>query len=152
MRANGETVYENDKAAGQTCLLPLWSSNVLVEEGAERHRLVAIDVGIISGACFPFAGKHGFGALFVLFESHALVDAEAAGHVLDIEVVGADEREGPILLLQLLYELAHHLQRPFLGAVLVAVGDDGHQDVVVLACPCVECRDGLADGIVRSCP
>ena len=59
-----------------------------------------------------------------------LVDGEGVGHGLNGEVVGADERKGPVLLLQLLNHRADHLQRPFFAAVLLAIGDDGHQHMV----------------------
>ena len=54
------------------------------------------------------------------------------GHGLYVEVVGADECEGPVLFLQLLNHRADHLQRPFLAAVLLAVGNDGDEYVVAV--------------------
>ena len=80
-----------------------------------------------------------------------LVDGEGMGHGLHIEVVGADEREGPVLLLQLLNHRADHLQRPFLAAVLLAVGDNGHQHVVAVLNLGVSFGNSLANSIVERC-
>ena len=80
-----------------------------------------------------------------------LIDGEGVGHSLNVEIVGADEREGPVLLLQLLNHRADHLQRPFLAAVLLAVGDDSHEHVVAVLNLGVSLGDALADGIVEGC-
>ena len=53
-------------------------------------------------------------------------------HPLYIQVVRANQRESPVLLLQFLDEGAYHLQGPLLAAVLIAIGDDGHKDVVAI--------------------
>ena len=73
------------------------------------------------------------------------------GHGLYVKVVGTDEREGPTLLLQLLNHRADHFQRPFLAAVLLAVGDDGHQHMVAVLNLGIGLRDSLADGIIERC-
>ena len=80
-----------------------------------------------------------------------LLDSEGLGHRLDIEVVGADKGEGPILLLQLLNHRANHLQRPFLRAVLLAVGYDGDEYVVAIFHLGIDLGDTLTDGIIEGC-
>ena len=97
---------------------------VFLEETSFRHGCSFSDTAVVAFAAAAFTGEHGLGAGFVLLELQVLVDSEGVGHGLHIEVVGADEREGPVLFLQLLNHLTDHLQRPFLAAVLFAVGDD----------------------------
>ena len=104
-----------------------------------------------SSATQPLASEHGLGAGFVLLELQVLVDGEGVGHGLYVEVVGADECEGPVLFLQLLNHLTDHLQRPFLAAVLFAVGDDGYQHVVAILNLGVSFGDSLANSIVERC-
>ena len=84
-------------------------------------------------------------------ELQVLVDGKGVGHRLHVEIVGADECKRPALLLQLLNHRANHLQRPFLAAVLLAVGDDGHEYVVTIVRLSHDLRDALADGIVEGC-
>ena len=82
----------------------------LFEERAYRHGGILGDTTVVAFAAAAFAGKHGLGAGFVLLELQVLVDGEGVGHGLNVEVVGADEREGPVLLLQFLNHRADHLQ------------------------------------------
>ena len=100
---------------------------VFLEETSFRHGCSFSDAAVVVFAAAVFASEHGLGAGFVLLELQVLVDGEGMGHGLYVEVVGADECEGPILFLQFLYHLADHLQRPFFATVLLTVGDDGHQ-------------------------
>ena len=83
------------------------------EERTHRHSGILGDAAVVAFATAAFAGKHGSGACLSLLELHVLLDGEGVSHRLDIEVVRADEREGPVLLLQLLNHRAHHLKRPF---------------------------------------
>ena len=80
-----------------------------------------------------------------------IVDAHLSCHSLNIEIVGADERECPPLFLHLVNERLYHFEVILLRAVLLAVGDDCHQDVVALGGLSVELGDGSADGIVERC-
>ena len=78
-----------------------------------------------------------------------LVDGKGVGHGLHVEVVGADKGKSPVLLLQLLNHRSDHLQRPFFAAVLLAIGDDGHQHMVAVLNLGIRLGDSLADGIVE---
>ena len=80
-----------------------------------------------------------------------LVDGEGVGHGLYVEVVGTDEGERPVLLLQFLNHRANHFQSPFLAAILFAVGDDSHEHMVAILDWGVNLGDTLADGIVKGC-
>ena len=104
----------------------------LFEERAYRHGGILGDTTVVAFAAAALASEHGLGAGFVLLELQVLVDGEGVGHGLHIEVVGAYECECPVLLLQLLYHRANHLQRPFLAAVLLTVGDDSHQHMIAI--------------------
>ena len=79
------------------------------------------------------------------------LDGKGLSHSLDIKVVGADKRKGPVLLLQLLNHRANHLQGPLLRAVLLAVGDDGNKYVVAIFYLSVNLGDTFTDGIVEGC-
>ena len=93
----------------------------IIEERAYRHGGILGDATVVAFATAAFAGKHGLGASFVLLELQVLVDGEGVSHCLNVEVVGTDERKGPVLLLQLLNHRADHLQRPFLTAIFVII-------------------------------
>ena len=67
----------------------------------------------------------------------------------DIEIVSPYEGEGPLLLLEFLDEVAHHLQVPLSRTVLCPISNDGDQHMVVGTYLGVELRDGLANGIVE---
>ena len=100
--------------------------SVFIEERTGGHRSGFGDTTVVAFATATFTCEHGLCACFVLLELQVFVDSEGVGHGLYVEVVGADEREGPVLLLQLLNHRADHLQRPFLATILLTVSDDGH--------------------------
>ena len=87
---------------------------ILFEELAFGHWGGFGDAAVVAFAAAAFAGKHGLSAFFVLLELHVFLDGERVCHGLNIEVVGTNEREGPVLLLQLLNHRANHLQSPLL--------------------------------------
>ena len=119
------------------------------EERTCRHGGILGDAAVVAFAAAAFAGEHGLGAFLVLLELHVFLDCEGMGHGLDVKVVCADKRKGPVLLLQLLNHRANHLQRPFFAAVLLAIGDDGHQHMVAVLNLGIRLGDSLADGIVE---
>ena len=95
---------------------------IFIEERTRGHSGILGDAAVVAFAAAALASEHGLGAGIVLLELQVLVDSKGVGHGLYVKVVGTDEREGPTLLLQLLNHRADHLQRPFLAAVLLAVG------------------------------
>ena len=133
------------------CIIEFGLHLIFVEEPAFGHWGSFSEAAVVAFAAAAFAGKHSLGAFLVLLELHVFLDSEGLGHRLDIKVVGADERKGPVLLLQFLNYRANHLQRPFLRAVLLAVGDDGDEYVVAIFHLCINLGDTLADGIVEGC-
>ena len=124
---------------------------IFIEERTRGHSGILGDATVVAFAAAPLAGEHSLGASIVLLKLQVLVDSEGVGHGLYVEVVGADECEGPALFLQLLNHRADHLQRPFLATVLLAVGDDGHQHMVTVLNLSIRLGDTLADGIVERC-
>ena len=78
-----------------------------------------------------------------------LVDGERVCHALHVEVVGTDEGESPVVLLQLLYHRADHLQSPLLATVLLAIGNHRHQHIVGIRGLCVQLRYSHAHSIVE---
>ena len=124
---------------------------ILFKERTCGHGGILGNAAVVALAAAAFTSEHGLGAGFVLLELQVLVDGEGMGHGLYVKVVGTDKREGPTLLLQLLNHRADHLQRPFLAAVLLAVGDDGHQHVVAVLNLGVSFGDSLANSIVERC-
>ena len=95
-----------------------------------------------SHSCLVLAGEHLTCASVVLGEGKMIVDAHLSCHSLNIEIVGADERECPPLFLHLVNERLYHFEVILLRAVLLAIGDDCHQDVVALGGLSVELGDG----------
>ena len=122
---------------------------ILIEECAYRAGGALGHAAVVALAAAALAGKHGTGALGILRELEVLVDGEGTGHGTDIEVGGADEREGPVVLLQPLDAAANHRQRPLLAAVLVAVGDDGDEHVVAIGNMGRHMRHTPSDGVVQ---
>lgn len=114
------------------CIIELGLHLIFVEELAFGHRGRFGKAAVVAFAAATFAGEHGLGAFLVLLKLHMLIDGKGLGHRLDIKVVGADERESPVLLLQFLYHGAYHFQGPFLATVLFAIGDDGHQYMIAI--------------------
>ena len=106
------------------CIIEYGLHLIFVEELAFGHWGSFCEAAVVAFAAAAFSSKHSLGAFLVLLELHVFLDGKGLGHRLDIEVVRADERKGPVLLLQLLNHRANHLQRPLLRAVLLAVGDD----------------------------
>ena len=125
--------------------------SIFLKERAYGQVGILGHAAVVAFAATAFAGKHSLGTFLILLELHMFLDSEGLGHRLDIKVVGANECESPVLLLQLLNHRANHLQRPFLAAVLLAVGDDGHEYVVTIVRLSHDLRDALADGIVEGC-
>mgnify|MGYP007134706872 FL=1 len=78
-----------------------------------------------------------------------IVDAHTMSNVLHIKIVGANESKGPVLLLQLLYEVLDHLQIILLAAVLLTIRNDSYQYAVILGGQGVDLGDAHADGIVK---
>ena len=93
----------------------------IIEERAYRHGGIFGDTAVVTFAAAALTGEHGLGTGFILLELQVLVDGEGVSHCLNVEVVGTDERKGPVLLLQLLNHRADHLQRPFLAAIFVII-------------------------------
>ena len=131
------------------CIIEFGLHLIFVEELAFGYWGGFGEAAVVAFAAAAFAGKHGLGAFLVLLELHVFLDGEGLGHGLDIEVVSADERKGPVLLLQLLYHRANHLQRPLLRAILLAVGDDGDKYVVTVFYLSIDLGDTLTNGIVE---
>ena len=136
---------------GTSLLNNSYGNSIFVEERAGGHRSCLGDTTVVAFSTAAFAGEHGLGAGFVLLELQVFIDGKGVGHRLYVEVIGADEREGPVLLLQLLNHRADHLQRPFLAAVLFAVGDDGHKHMVAILNLSISLGDTFADSIVERC-
>lgn len=78
-----------------------------------------------------------------------VVDAHIKSNVLHIKIIGADEGKGPVLLLQLLYEVLDHLQIILLAAVLLTIRNDGYQYAVILGGQGVDLGDAHAYGIIK---
>ena len=133
------------------CIIEYGLHLIFVEELAFWHWGCFGETAVVAFAAAAFAGKHSLSAFLVLLEFHVFLDGEGLGHGLDIEVVSADERKGPVLLLQLLYHRANHLQRPLLRAILLAVGDDGDEYMVAIFDLCIDLGDTLTNGIVEGC-
>lgn len=75
-----------------------------------------------------------------------ILDSEGLVHGINIEVVGTDEREGLVLLLQLIKYRANHLLRPLLRAIFLAIS--GNSDEYVVARLCGEqIRDARSESI-----
>ena len=136
---------------GTSLLNNSYGNSIFVEERAGGHRSCLGDAAVVAFAAAALAGKHGLGACLVLLELQVFIDGKGVGHRLYVKVIGADEREGPVLLLQLLNHRADHLQRPFLAAVLLAVGDDGHQHMVAILYLGVNLGNSFANSIVERC-
>ena len=74
-----------------------------------------------------FSCKHRLGANLIFRKLEVVVDAHIMRNVLHIKIIGADEGKGPVLLLQLLYEVLDHFQIILLTAVLLTIRNDGYQ-------------------------
>jgi len=133
------------------CIIEFGLHLIFVEELAFGHWGSFSEAAVVAFAAAAFAGKHSLGAFLVLLELHVFLDGKGLSHRLDIKVVGADERESPVLLLQLLNHRANHLQSPLLRAILLAVCDNGDKYVVAIFYLSVNLGDTLADGIVEGC-
>ena len=133
------------------CIIEYGLHLIFVEELAFGHWGSFCEAAVVAFAAAAFSSKHSLGAFLVLLELHVFLDGKGLGHRLDIEVVRADERKGPVLLLQLLNHRANHLQRPLLRAVLLAVGDDGDKYVVTVFYLSIDLGDTLTDGIIEGC-
>ena len=131
------------------CIIEYGLHLIFVEELAFGHWGSFCEAAVVAFAAAAFSRKHSLGAFLVLLELHVFLDGKGLGHRLDIEVVRADERKGPVLLLQFLNHRANHLQRPLLRAVLLAVGDDGDKYVVTVFYLSIDLGDTLTDGIVE---
>ena len=88
---------------------PSFLAFIFTEERTCGHGGIFGNATVVAFAAAALASEHGLGAGFVLLELQVLVDGEGVGHGLYVEVIGANEREGPILLLQLLNHRADHL-------------------------------------------
>ena len=75
---------------------------VFFEERTYGHGGILGDTTVEAFTAAALTGKHGLGSGFALLELQMLVDGKGVGHGLHVEVVGANERECPVLLLQLL--------------------------------------------------
>ena len=105
---------------------------VFIKERAFGHRGGFGHAEVESRPASAFTGEHLLGAFLVLLEFKVLINGKGMSHPLYIQIVSTNQRESPVLLLQFLDEGAYHLQGPLLAAVLIAIGDDGHKDVVAI--------------------
>ena len=113
-----------------------------------RLRALA-QTGVVVAAGHPVLPEHGPGLLRVLAESEVIVNAEAAGHALHVEVVRADEGECPALLLEAADEDADHAEGKLAAAVLLPIGNDGDEHMAALIPLAVDLRDAHPDGVVE---
>ena len=89
-----------------SCCWGRWAE-ALFEEFALGHVVFFEEAAVVVFAAAALFGEHGAGACGVLGELQVVVDGEGTGHGLYVEVVGADEGEGPALGLELLYHVTY---------------------------------------------
>jgi hypothetical protein len=59
--------------------------------------------------------KHGLGLLRILLKGEVVIDGEVVRHAFYVEVVGADEGECSMMLLQFTDEIMNHPECEFLS-------------------------------------
>ena len=77
-----------------------------------------------------------------------MVDAHVSGHSQRI-LVGTDIGEEPVLFLQILDQLEDSLMIPLSRSVLITIGDDGHQGILLLIDISPQVGDRVAHCIIE---
>ena len=92
----------------------LWSILLFLEELSLRDWRSFSHAAVVAFAAPALTGEHLLGTFLILGKLHMFLDGKRLGHLLHIKIVGTNQREGPVLFLQLLDKGTYHLQRPFL--------------------------------------
>ena len=87
---------------------------LFAEKASFLHGYVSSNTAVEADTRLALLQEHLIRAGGIFAKFQVLVNAHGVGHALNIEVVGADEGEGPTLLLQFPDKLVDHLQRPLL--------------------------------------